>query len=134
MLRQRRHAAAPSTTPPNAIVNPNGGGPVFGRKIEVSEVSTMGGAKLERGEARGMPYGPPLPPGLDDDGQERGLVFVCFNASIARQFEVVQTQWCNHGDAFGLGDDCDFLLGGQGSGKMTIQGRPPTFVRAAWPK
>ena len=77
---------------------------------------------------RGMPYGPPLPPGLDDDGRERGLVFVCFNASIARQFEVVQTQWCNHGDAFGLGDDCDFLLGGQGSGKMTIQGRPPTFV------
>jgi hypothetical protein len=31
---------------------------VFGRKIEVSEVSTIGGARLERGEARGMPYGP----------------------------------------------------------------------------
>jgi hypothetical protein len=30
---------------------------VFGRKIEVSEVSTIGGARLER-EARGMPYGP----------------------------------------------------------------------------
>jgi hypothetical protein len=41
---------------------------------------------------------------------------------------VVQIQWCNEGDAFGLGDDCDFLLGGSGSGKMTIQGRPPTFL------
>ena len=52
---------------------------------------------------RGMPYGPPLPDGADDDGEERGLLFVCLQASIARQFEIVQTQWCNDGNAFGLG-------------------------------
>lgn len=79
---------------------------------------------------RGMPYGPPLPPGSDeDDGEDRGLVFVCFNASIARQFETVQIQWANDGNLFGLGDDKDLLLGtGEGTGKMTVQGRPPAFL------
>ncbi len=40
---------------------------------------------------RGMPYGAPLPEGVhEDDGADRGLVFVCFQASISRQFEGVQ--------------------------------------------
>ena len=61
---------------------------------------------------RGMPYGPALPPDVtEDDGRERGLVFVCFQASISRQFEGVQVQWLNDGNLFGLGDDKDFLLG-----------------------
>ena len=79
---------------------------------------------------RGMPYGPPLPDGvLDDDGADRGLVFVSFQASIFRQFEGVQTPWINDGDIFGLGTDKDFLLGDRsGSGKMTIQGKPPFFL------
>jgi Dyp-type peroxidase family len=78
---------------------------------------------------RGLPYGPPLPPGADDDGVDRGLVFVSFQASIARQFEVVQEQWCNDGNAFRLGGDRDFLLGDPaGTGKMTIQGSPPHFL------
>ena len=82
---------------------------------------------------RGMPYGPPLAPGAEDDGAERGLIFICFNASIARQFEVVQMQWCNSGNIFGLGEESDWLLGAnrntgrpdEGQGKMTIQGKPP---------
>ena len=79
---------------------------------------------------RGMPYGPPLPEGvLEDDGKPRGLVFVCFQASISRQFEGVQVQWLNAGNVFGLGHDKDFLLGDHiGTGKMTIQGRPPFFL------
>ncbi|MFL5820500.1 MAG: Dyp-type peroxidase [Solirubrobacteraceae bacterium] len=79
---------------------------------------------------RGMPYGLPLPEGvLEDDGKDRGLVFVCFNASISRQFESVQIQWLNDGNAFRLGHDKDFLLGDSGtSGKMTVQGRPPFFL------
>jgi Dyp-type peroxidase family len=79
---------------------------------------------------RGMPYGSPLPDGaLDDDGVDRGLVFVSFQASIFRQFEGVQTPWINDGDIFGLGTDKDFLLGdGSGSGKMTIQGKKPFFL------
>jgi hypothetical protein len=75
-----------------------------------------------------MPYGPELPDGVtEDDGQERGLVFVCFNASISRQFESIQRQWLNDGNSFHLGDDTDFLLGGT-SAKMTIQGDQPFFL------
>lgn len=79
---------------------------------------------------RGMPYGPPLPDGvMTDDGTARGLVFVCFQASISRQFEAVQMQWLNDGNIFGLGHDRDFLFGtAAGGGKMTIQGDPPFFL------
>jgi Dyp-type peroxidase family len=77
---------------------------------------------------RGMPYGPPLDnDALEDDGKPRGLVFVCFNASISRQFESIQRQWLNDGNIFHLGDDPDYLLGGT-AGKMTIQGRPPFML------
>jgi Dyp-type peroxidase family len=79
---------------------------------------------------RGVPYGPPLPAGvLEDDGVDRGLVFVCFNASISRQFESVQLQWLNDGNGFHLGYDSDFLLGSPlGTGKMTVQGNPPFML------
>lgn len=79
---------------------------------------------------RGMPYGEYLED-LEDDGEDRGLIFICFNADIARQFEVIQAQWCNDGNAFRLGNDKDYLLGdNQGTGKVTIQGDPPHFARA----
>ena len=79
---------------------------------------------------RGMPYGPPLDHRSHrDDGRDRGLVFVCFNASISRQFESVQTQWLNTGNSFHLGEDSDFIIGGA-RGKMTIQGDPPFFLSA----
>lgn len=81
---------------------------------------------------RGRSYGPPLPPGAtEDDGADRGLVFICFQASISRQFEVIQAQWVDDGDPFGLGPDKDFLIGepNGGTGKMTIQGRPPWFLK-----
>ncbi|MDX6669685.1 MAG: hypothetical protein QOI91_48 [Solirubrobacteraceae bacterium] len=78
---------------------------------------------------RGMPYGPLLPEGLQDDGQDRGLVFTCFNASISRQFEGILTQWMNDGNIFHLGHDKDFLLGDAATTrKMTVQGDPPFFL------
>jgi len=79
---------------------------------------------------RGMPYGKVLPEGvLTDDGEDRGLVFVSFQGSISRQFEGVQVQWLNAGNIFGLGHDKDFVLGDpHGTGKMTIQGKPPFFL------
>ncbi len=81
---------------------------------------------------RGRPYGPELPDGVtEDDGAERGLAFVCFNASIWRQFETIQALWIDDGDPFGLGDDKDFLIGQpeDGQGKMTIPGHPPFFLK-----
>ena len=58
-------------------------------------------------------------------------VFVCFNASIWRQFETVQALWIDDGDPFGLGPDKDFLVGEPHGtqGKMTIQGHPPFFLK-----
>ena len=92
-------------------------------------------SKRHRIIRRGMPYGDPLPEGvLDDDKNERGLAFVCFNADIERQFETIQRQWCNDGNIFGLGRDRDFLLGGpEGEGKMTIQGHRPVFLSPPLP-
>ncbi len=78
---------------------------------------------------RGLPYGEPLPEGAEDDGADRGVVFMCLNASISRQFEFIQAQWFNDGNPFGLGDDKDIILGNHdGTGKMTVEGRPPYFV------
>jgi Dyp-type peroxidase family len=77
---------------------------------------------------RGMPY-------ADEEPPSRGLIFVCFNASIARQFEQIQGNWLMSGDTFGLGDDRDFLTGGLDDPgdltKLTIQGNrasPPAVV------
>jgi Dyp-type peroxidase family len=80
---------------------------------------------------RGIPYGEPLAPGTDDDGQDRGVIFMCLQASIARGFEFVQTQWLGTGNSFGLGADQDVLLGPQDGPeprKMTVPGTPPFFV------
>jgi Dyp-type peroxidase family len=85
--------------------------------------------KRHRIVRRGVPYGPPPADRAVDDGVERGLMFVCFQASIARQFEVIQGSWLNDGDAFGLGDDRDFFAGaGPPGGKMTIPGEPPQLL------
>jgi Dyp-type peroxidase family len=75
---------------------------------------------------RGMPYGPALAEGAEDDGEGRGLLFVCLQASIARQFEIVQTQWCNDGNAFGLGREADPISGPAGGEvRHVIEGDPP---------
>ena len=54
--------------------------------------------RLHRMIRRGTSYGPPLPEGvLEDDGAERGIVFVFIGSHVGRQFEFVKTQWLNDG-------------------------------------
>jgi Dyp-type peroxidase family len=79
---------------------------------------------------RGITYGDPLPEGAEDDGKDRGVIFMCLQASLARQFEFVQSQWANDGNAFRIGDDQDVILGPQDTdpAKMTVPGRPPFFL------
>lgn len=70
---------------------------------------------------RGVPY-------------DAGLVFICFNASIANGFEFIQKHWINDGHAFGLGPDPDFLLQQREgdeplAGKIVIQGSTPSVLQ-----
>jgi Dyp-type peroxidase family len=60
---------------------------------------------------RGVPYGPEVASGETaygegpvPDNQDRGLLFLCYQASIIRGFEFVQAQWANQ-DGFPQAED-----------------------------
>jgi Dyp-type peroxidase family len=74
---------------------------------------------------RGIPFGPPLDnPANGDDGIERGLHFLCYQASIKDQFELLQTDWANNsGPPAGGGHD--FIIGQTSDLKRTAE-LPPT--------
>jgi deferrochelatase/peroxidase EfeB len=60
---------------------------------------------------RGTNYGPPLRSGvMDDDGAERGIVFVVIGAHLGRQFEFIKSQWLNEGNFTGLDREKDLLV------------------------
>jgi Dyp-type peroxidase family len=44
---------------------------------------------------RGIPYGEPAADRTYDDGQDRGLLFVCYQQSIEQQYEVLQRELAN---------------------------------------
>jgi deferrochelatase/peroxidase EfeB len=50
---------------------------------------------LRRGILFGQPLPDPAPP--NDDG-DRGLLFLCYQASIEQQFEVIMQNWVNASD------------------------------------
>jgi len=84
-------------------------------------------ANLHRLVRRGRVYGVALESPLGgDDGRERGLVFICVNANLERQFEFVQHSWCNNPKFAGLYDEMDPLLATQPAegGNYTIQDAP----------
>jgi Dyp-type peroxidase family len=85
---------------------------------------------------RGSPYGPPLPvpPGgrlPADDGGDRGLHFLCYQASIVDQFEILQADWANSRQN-PKPDGHDIIIGQTQDGKRTAQLMTPqgaaTFV------
>jgi len=63
---------------------------------------------------------------LDDGSDEKGLLFICLNTSIATQFEKIQHDWLNNPQFDGLFDERDPLLGQRSDGgrAMTLQSRP----------
>jgi deferrochelatase/peroxidase EfeB len=71
---------------------------------------------------RGRKYGPKLEDPTTDDGQARGLLFVCLNTDIARQFEFVQQTWLLNQNFSTLFDETDPLLGPKGT--MTLRDQP----------
>lgn len=116
-----------------------------------------GGVRPPRIVRRGMSYGPPVKP---DDSQaaknalqqERGLIFMAYNASLGEQFEVVQ-RWLAGGNSSGsYSGESDPLLGlaepgrlrhfrfdhGGQTVRMALDGsdrlhdEPRPFVRLEW--
>src|SRR5215212_8775238 len=82
--------------------------------------------RLHRMIRRGTSYGPMLPEGvLEDDGADRGIVFVFAGAHLGRQFEFVKTQWLNDGIFIGAPLEKDPLVGpNDGTGSFTVPERP----------
>ena len=99
--------------------------------------SLPGGRKLSRRHLmlrRGIPYGPYLPPGADDDGAERGLLFLAVVGDPGRQFEFVQTEWLADGNAFGRGREEDvFTTAGGPGARILLEGSPPAYVAVPRP-
>jgi deferrochelatase/peroxidase EfeB len=82
--------------------------------------------RLHRMIRRGTSYGSVLPDGvLEDDGADRGIIFVFAGSHLKRQFEFVKTQWLNDGIFIGAPAEKDPLAGANdGSGTFTIPQRP----------
>jgi Dyp-type peroxidase family len=85
---------------------------------------------------RGRNFGPPVEDRYQDDQKERGLLFICLNSDIARQFEFVQQNWILNRNFATLFDESDPLVGPKGP--FTIREQPlrrivevETFVQAA---
>ena len=85
---------------------------------------------------RGRKYGEKIADEREDDGEDRGLLFMCLNTDIARQFEFVQQTWLLNSNFATLLDETDPLIGPPG--RMTIREEPlrrtvqvDTFVRMA---
>jgi Dyp-type peroxidase family len=88
---------------------------------------------------RGLPYGKPLLGGWLEpfdgpvpvgDTAERGLIFVCLNASIEKQFEFLQRGWLNEPSFNGL-DGADPLANSVGPGELGNFRAAPQFP--PWP-
>jgi deferrochelatase/peroxidase EfeB len=71
---------------------------------------------------RGRKFGPTIKDMAVDDGADRGLLFLCLNTDIARQFEFIQQTWMLNSNFATLFDETDPLVGPKG--KMTIQEDP----------
>ena len=85
---------------------------------------------------RGRKFGPEIADPMQDDGADRGLLFMCLNTDIERQFEFVQQTWLLNPAFATLSDEVDPLVGP--CGPMTIRENPvrvtaqvDTFVKMA---
>ena len=68
------------------------------RRVNPRDRNPEPGSRSPRLVRRGMSYGPPRSARRSD--QERGLIFMAYNASLGEQFEVVQ-RWINGGNSSG---------------------------------
>ncbi|HVF83317.1 MAG TPA: hypothetical protein VM913_03990 [Sphingomicrobium sp.] len=98
--------------------------------------AAMKSANNHRILRRGRKFGPKIEDERKDDNVPRGLLFMCLNTDIARQFEFVQQTWLMNSNFATLLDETDPLIGPPG--RMTIREEPlrrtievDTFVKFA---
>jgi Dyp-type peroxidase family len=108
---------------PQGQICPHG---AHARRANPRDSEIIGDVHLHRMIRRGTNYGPPLPAGaMDDDGADRGIVFVFIGSHLDRQFEFVKSQWLNDGNFTGLDQEKDPLAGdNDGTGNFTMPQRP----------
>jgi Dyp-type peroxidase family len=96
------------------------------RRTNPRDADVAGVVRIHRMIRRGTSYGPVLPEGvLEDDGQDRGLMFAFIGANLGRQFEFVQSEWMNDASFFGGGDAKDPVAGANsGDGSYSFPRRP----------
>jgi Dyp-type peroxidase family len=96
------------------------------RRANPRDADVAGAVRLHRMIRRGTAYGPPLPEGvLDDDGADRGIMFVFLGSHLKRQFEFVQSEWVNDSAFIGGSGEKDPVSGANdGTGEFTIPRRP----------
>jgi Dyp-type peroxidase family len=71
---------------------------------------------------RGRKFGPTIEDPRKDDKVDRGLLFMCFNTDLVRQFEFVQQTWLLNANFGTLLNETDPLLGPKG--RFTIPAEP----------
>jgi Dyp-type peroxidase family len=98
--------------------------------------SALDAANNHRILRRGRKYGSTIADRFKDDGEDRGLLFICLNTDIVRQFEFVQQTWLLNKNFATLYDETDPLVGPMGP--FTIPEKPlrrivevDTFIRMA---
>lgn len=81
---------------------------------ESMKQSLLNAAKNHRILRRARNYGQKVKDTSKDDGQDRGLLFMCLNTDIARQFEFIQQTWLLNKDFSTLFEEVDPLVGSDG--------------------
>jgi Dyp-type peroxidase family len=96
------------------------------RRANPRDADVAGAVRLHRMTRRGTAYGPPLPEGvLEDDGADRGIIFMFLGSHLKRQFEFVQSEWVNDSAFIGRSGEKDPVSGANdGTGEFTIPRRP----------
>ena len=104
-------------------------GPAGEGRLSASD--SLAVTKLHRIIRRGRPYGKPVADSMQPADivralaadsypkVDRGLLFLCFNANIARQFEFIQQTWIDNPKFGGLYEDSDPLMGNREPKGMT---------------
>jgi len=112
------------------------GFPDPGKVTDDAREALLRAANNHRILRRGRKFGPKIADEREPDGKDRGLLFVCLNTDIARQFEFVQQTWLLNRDFDTLHGEVDALVGP--AGPMTIREEPlrrtvnvKTFVQMA---